>query len=152
MKKLLFFAAVAAFSFSSCSKTGIVQQTVNTENVAGTYKIVSASSTVYGSTTATTDRLNNADMDYNFWSDCEKDDLYTLASDGTFNYTDAGKSCSTNGSFQGNWSLIDKSIKVSYTYLNNMTVSSLTSKNMTLTETVTTGSSKYEISIVLARQ
>lgn len=152
MKKLFFFAAIAAVALSACSKTGVVQQTVNKENIAGAYKIVSASSTVYGSSNVTTDRLNNPDPDYNFWSGCEKDDLYTLAAEDIFNYADAGTSCSSNGSFDGSWSLDGKTISVSYTYLNNMTVSSLTTKNMTLTEIVDVGSSKYEISITLARQ
>jgi hypothetical protein len=152
MKKLFFFAAIAVFSLSACSKSGVVQQTVNEENITGTYKIVSASFTVYGSTTVTTDRLNNADEDYNLWTSCEKDDLYTLATGGIFNYTDAGKSCSPNGSFDNSWSLDGKTISVGSTYLNNMTVSSLTTKNMTLIETGTLGSSKYEMSITLARQ
>jgi hypothetical protein len=152
MKKLFFLAAIAVFSLSACSKSGVIQQTVNEENITGTYKIVSALFTNYGSTTVTTDRLNNPDEDYNFWTSCEKDDLYTLAADGIFNYTDAGKSCSPNGSFENSWSLSGKTIYVGNTYLNNMTVSSLTTKNITLTETSIIGSSKYEMSIILARQ
>ena len=63
------------------------------KSVAGNYKLT-ASTVTYGGVTI--DGMQYID-------DCQKDDILTLNSDSTYVYTDAGTTCSVNGSSTGEW-------------------------------------------------
>jgi hypothetical protein len=97
MKKSLMIVSAAIVLFSckkedsGCSK--------NVANISGTYKIVSVKEQV-SATAPETDITNEW-----FSEPCEKDNLYILKSDGTFEYNDAGIVCDPSDSYTGTWSL-----------------------------------------------
>lgn len=83
--------------FFSCKKEESSQPTCETTRagLAGTYKLVS----LQYKKNASAEPVEYMD----FREPCEKDDLLTLKSDGTYQYNDAGTTCSPNGSDSGSW-------------------------------------------------
>ena len=83
------------FILSSCKKTA-ESPLINSENLAGTYALVSMRMSASG----VPEQDATATM-----NQCEKDDLYVLNADHSFNYVDAGLTCDPAGNFSGNWEL-----------------------------------------------
>lgn len=73
--------------------------TVNMENLAGSYRLTALQ---YKETANATPVDYLAPME-----DCEKDDILTLKSDGTYSYADAGTVCTPSRSDNGTWQLKD---------------------------------------------
>jgi hypothetical protein len=65
---------------------------------------------------------------------CQRDDLYKLNSDMTFNYVDAGVKCVPPGDASGNWSLSSNTIIIDTLHL---TIVSFDGKTLALTAPVT---------------
>jgi hypothetical protein len=76
---------------------------ITKENLSGTYAFISATGKANG--------IPEQDItnDTRFIPTCKKDDILTLRPDLTFTSTDAGVTCSTNGSFSGVWSIANDS-------------------------------------------
>ena len=101
MKTLLpvLFAAVITVS---CQKEVKNDCATNMQNLAGTYKLTALKYKANASAN---------EQDYLVYKDdCEKDDLIVLKSDGTFDYQDAGTSCTPNQNDHGNWLLTGNTI------------------------------------------
>ena len=94
MKRVLFLIALTA-SMTSCNKK-VEKVPVNTENIVGTYKLIGLS--LKSSTVPEQDAMPSL-------PECEKDDVYKLNADNSFQYIDAGLACDPNGNFTGNWEL-----------------------------------------------
>ena len=94
MKRVLFLIAVTS-SMNSCKKK-VQNVNISAENIAGTYQLVAY--TLKSSTVPEQDAMA-------FMDECEKDDLYKLNPDNSFQYVDAGIMCDPNGDFTGNWEL-----------------------------------------------
>ena len=97
MKKTLLFivisgASLLALVLSGCSKKN--DATAPTmKSVVGTYKLTALTATGGG---VTVDGMQSLDA-------CQKDDNLKLNADSTYNYIDAGTTCSVNGSYDGQW-------------------------------------------------
>jgi hypothetical protein len=77
---------------------------VTKENLAGSYKLTAL--TYKTTVTPETDSYNELEV-------CERDDIYTLKSDFTASYTDAGTPCDPPGSYSGvNWELDGNNIMI----------------------------------------
>ncbi len=94
MKKILFLIGLTS-SMISCEKNDEKISSA-TGNIAGSYKLVGL--TMKSSTVPEQDAMS-------FLFDCEKDDLYKLNADSSFQHVDAGIACEPNGTFIGNWEL-----------------------------------------------
>ena len=98
MKKLIYF--LAAVIIFSCNKDDDNNPpAVTMENLAGDYKITSA-------TIAGTDILDI------YLKACQKDDVYTLNADGTYEITDAGTTCIPPSDTTGTWTLSGNDITI----------------------------------------
>jgi len=104
MKKILLGLFSLSLLSISCkkSKDAPAQQPVTIENIAGTYKLTSA--TVGSSPSDTYDIYANM-------SACNKDNLYILHSDNTFHYKDAGTQCDPVGDYDDVWTLEGNDIR-----------------------------------------
>ena len=94
MKKIFFLIGLTS-TMISCEKND-EQISAATEDIAGTYKLVGL--TMGSTTVPEQDAMSSL-------FDCEKDDLYKLNADSSFQYIDAGVACEPNGNFTGNWEL-----------------------------------------------
>ena len=94
MKKVLFLIGLISLMIS-CKKK-VEKITISAENIAGTYHLVGL--TMKNSTVPEQDAMP-------FMDECEKDDLYKLNPNNSFQYVDAGVACNPNGDFTGNWEL-----------------------------------------------
>ncbi len=83
------------FLLSSCKKNK-ESTPINSENLAGIYTLVSMRMSASG--VPEQDALSTIDQ-------CQKDDLYILNVDNSFNYIDAGLTCDPAGNFDGSWEL-----------------------------------------------
>lgn len=100
MKKL-FILIMLASVMVSCKKSSDSDPTCNADmaGVSGTHKITAVSYKLNSGATA---------VDYYnllFTDACERDDLFVLNANGTFNYTDAGVVCVPTGNYAGSWNL-----------------------------------------------
>ena len=87
--------------FVSCKKDEDDEPVTPTkENLTGSYKMTAATMASGGSSM---DIFNN-DM---FTEPCERDDIYKLNADLSFNVQDAGTVCSTTSVCTGSWSLVN---------------------------------------------
>lgn len=102
-KKWALIAVLCAAGLLACQKNPGEQTCITTTaGIAGTYKL---SAVEYKRNAA------SAPIDYlPFMDACEKDDLLQLKNDGTYTYTDAGLTCSPNGSDNGSWSVTGNKI------------------------------------------
>ncbi|HVV05153.1 MAG TPA: lipocalin family protein [Puia sp.] len=97
MKKPLLLIAVGAISLLTLLLAGCSKKdsggSYSMKSVAGAYKLTASTVTSGGIT-----------VDYMpYLDDCEKDDLLTLNADSTYVYTDAGTTCTPDGSTSGQW-------------------------------------------------
>jgi Lipocalin-like domain len=95
------FASTMLFS---CKKDRSTEPdcSISMQNLAGSYKL-----------TALKYKLNatTPEMDYlPFMEDCEKDDVVTLKSNGTYDYHDAGIVCTPGGTDNGTWGVSGNTI------------------------------------------
>jgi len=98
MKKPLLFIAVITVSrltllLAGCSKKDS-GSSYSMASVAGSYKLTSATITYGGVTQDGMDLL---------FDPCQQDDILQLKADSSFIYTDAGTTCSSDGSYTGKW-------------------------------------------------
>ena len=141
MKKIIFGLLAVSMIASGCKK-GKDAPAVTKENIAGTYKLMSLKATVNG--------VGPLDADQR--DDCEKDDLYKLNVDNTFQYVDAGTVCDPAGDVSGTWQLVDKVISSeSYPDLNG-TISSFDGTNLEVTITGTEDGMSYTLVSTFKKQ
>jgi hypothetical protein len=98
MKKPLLFIAVITVSLLTLLLAGCSKKdsggSYNMASMAGTYKLTSATITAQG--------ITQDGMDFIF-DPCQQDDILQLQADSNMIYTDAGTTCSTDGSETGKW-------------------------------------------------
>jgi hypothetical protein len=98
MKKTILALSVFSLLFASCKKDNKNEPVTPTkENLTGTYKLSAFSMTSNGTTT---DLIM-------FMDACDKDDLYKLNTDYSYNVQDAGVVCSPSNDYSGSWSLVN---------------------------------------------
>jgi hypothetical protein len=98
-------ALVCSTMFFSCKKDPVNPEpdcSINRTNLSGAYKLTAMTY----KRSATAPVVNYLD----YMDDCEKDDIITLKSDGTYQYNDAGTVCNPNGSDIGTWSVTGNTI------------------------------------------
>jgi hypothetical protein len=103
MKKFLLGAfALTLLTVTSCKKKDSepANVTPTTANLSGAYTSSKITTTSPGSTTET-------DITNSVLTACEKDDVTTLNSNGTWVLTDAGTQCSPPSADNGTWSLVN---------------------------------------------
>ena len=105
MKKFILITVLTSLLFISCNKPDNTCIT-DTNSVSGAYKI-----------TAVTYKANasSAEADYFntlFPEPCERDDVYTFQTNGTYQLKDAGTVCSPSGDDDGTWSVSGNSMIV----------------------------------------
>jgi Lipocalin-like domain len=117
-------ALVVSTMIFSCKKDPVTPPepdcSINMTNLSGAYKLTAL--TYKRNATATP--VNYLD----FMDACEKDDIVTLKSDGTYQYNDAGTVCTPNGSDNGTWSVTGNTINSDGTV--NGTISSYDCKTL----------------------
>jgi hypothetical protein len=102
---LLLFVVTQLFSCKKDSSSPSCKQDM--AGIAGTYKV-----------TAATYKVNSAAPEQDFYTNnlyltaCQKDDLTTLASNGSVTYTDAGTKCTPAGDRTSTWSLSGSTITI----------------------------------------
>jgi Lipocalin-like domain len=102
MKRILFFVSLAALTLISCKKDKDCE--TSTDSLSGNYRQTAIK---YKQTPSSTEQDFFSTLDA-----CEKDDILSLASNGTYNYQDAGTTCFPNGSYSGTWSYSGSTITV----------------------------------------
>jgi hypothetical protein len=129
MKKLLlvFFALIAFFACKKSSTDTTVSLDVTAANIAGTYKITAATTSIGG---ITTDVYNNASV----FPVCSKDDIYVFNANGTYTITDAGVVCTPSNTFSGSYT-VNTAAKTITIGTQTYTVVSLTNTAAVLTQT-----------------
>jgi hypothetical protein len=103
MKQILLgFLALTLLTVTSCKKKDSTPSNITptSANLVGSYKLSKVTMTPTGSTTET-------DVTNTWMSACEKDDVMTLNSNGTWTLTDAGTQCSPSSADSGTWSLVN---------------------------------------------
>ena len=99
MKKSLLVLSMLSILFVSCSKDDKDEPVTPTkENLTGSFKKTAH-------VVAGVNIFNNSDESMNMYQACERDDLYKLNADLTFEYVDAGTVCSPAGDWDGSWAL-----------------------------------------------
>jgi uncharacterized protein YcfL len=143
MKKLFFSVAVAALALSSCKKSsGDEQKAINKENIIGTYKIASYKATITGFPEV--DVLQSLDA-------CQRDDQFTFKANDVFEYTDAGVQCDPTGSDNSVWILSGDQLSIEGSDVAGK-ITSLTSTQIELSETVSEQGITATTKIILTRQ
>ncbi len=105
MKKLTIFAFLTVLFLSACKKdTPTTTCTFNSSSVAGTYKITSF---IYKAD-ATSPEVET----FTTFPDCQKDDLLTFISDGTYTVSEGTLSCNPSTSDNGTWSIIGNNLVI----------------------------------------
>jgi hypothetical protein len=96
LKGFLLLTVLCVF-LSSCQKNKDEDCATTVASLSASYKLASMSYKISASAPA---------QDYLVFMDaCEKDDIITLKSNGTYTYQDAGVACTPNGNDAGVWSL-----------------------------------------------
>lgn len=101
MKKIIFLSILTVLFFTACKKPNVTPScTTDAASIAGAYKITA----VTYKATAT-----SAEMDYFntlYPNACDKDDVYTFQTNGSYQIKDAGTVCSPSGDDKGTWSFV----------------------------------------------
>ena len=100
MIRIRTYALAIAFTgllFTSCKKEGDKTIAPTRENLAGSYILVSIK---YKTSSTPEVEVKDEILD-----DCQKDDIFTLNSNMSFTYVDAGVQCDPSGSYSDNWVL-----------------------------------------------
>jgi hypothetical protein len=147
MKKLIFPVLITGLILlvaGACNKKSDSPETISFANMAGTYKVTSIV-------------LSQGSIHVNFYDSldlCQKDDLFKFNKDSSFQYVDAGTSCSPNGSFSTTWSLKGNVLSVDNGGIgdNQGIIQSLSSKTMVLVSSDTTYSPAVLTTETFARQ
>jgi hypothetical protein len=143
MKRLFFPVAIAALAFGSCKKSsGDEQKAITKENIIGTYKIASYKGTVTG--------LPEIDVLQSFEA-CQRDDQFTFKASDVFEYTDAGVQCDPTGSENSVWILTGDQLSIEGSDIAGK-ITSLTSTQIELSETISEQGLTATTKIVLTRQ
>ncbi|MEO6613643.1 MAG: lipocalin family protein [Chitinophagaceae bacterium] len=100
MKKIIFLACITTLFITACKKDDVCN--INAASISGAYKI-----------TAVTYKANSssAEIDYFntlFPDPCDRDNVYTFQTNGTYQIKDAGVICSPNGDDNGTWSFVSE--------------------------------------------
>lgn len=101
MKQSILLLAMAACTFTACTKSNdeVVNVTLKKENLAGTYVVGSIVLSTYG---AADQNVTNEVLA----EECQRDDTYNLAADGSLTFSDEGMQCSnTRIPTTGTWDL-----------------------------------------------
>lgn len=100
MKKVMLgFSVVALLATASCKKdNNNTQVTPTKENLVGTYKMTAA-------TMNNINVFNNSIESLNMFEACDRDDLYKLNADLTYEVIDAGTVCDPDNSYTSEWDL-----------------------------------------------
>ena len=131
MKQSIFLLALAACTFTACTKENDQQLEVppTKENLAGTYVVGSIIVSYYGAP----DRNVTNEV---LAQECQRDDTYNLAADGTFSFSDEGVQCSsTRIPTTGAWGL-EAGNKLNIDG-EAFTIKSFTGKTLTTSDAVT---------------
>ena len=104
MKKTILALSMLAVVFTSCKKDNDDDPVTPTkENLTGSYKITAATLSSGGTSV---DIFN----DNNFFEACDRDDIYKLNADLTYDIQDAGQVCSPDNNYTGgSWALVGTS-------------------------------------------
>ena len=108
MKKIALIA-LSLVIFISCNKDDPEKPptcTTNTASIAGPYKITAVT---YKATAA------SPELDYMnllFPDACDRDNVYTFKTDGTYQIADAGQVCSPSGNDNGTWALTGTNLTI----------------------------------------
>ena len=105
MKKTPIFILSAVLLFS-CKKDSEETCATNTASVSGSYKV-----------TAVTYKENASAPEIDYYTawyteDCERDDIITFNSNGTYQSVDAGIVCTPSNGDDGTWSLVGNTIQL----------------------------------------
>ncbi len=106
MKKISFFALSALVLMASCKKSGSSSGScpVTVAALVGTYKISKIEAITAGI---------SSDITTKYLLSCELDDTYQFNADKTLVHKDAGSVCSSNGSDNGTWDIVNGKITAS---------------------------------------
>jgi hypothetical protein len=97
MKKVLTACTCLLFFIIGCKKDNVNNTIpVKIEDLVGTYTLMAMKVSASGGSEQDEIPLMN---------ECEKDDLYILNPENSFQYVDAGKICEPNGNYMGTWQL-----------------------------------------------
>jgi hypothetical protein len=105
MKKLINYSLVLVL-FVSCSKDKENTCKLDSASLSGSYKVTAAKYKA-SSSAPETDYYNQLYSDA-----CEKDDIVTLNTNGTYTFTDAGVKCTPSGDDTGTWSLSGNTLTI----------------------------------------
>ena len=141
MKKLLFGLLALTLLATACKKDKDAPA-ITKENIAGTYKLMSIKATLNGS----------PEMDADDRDDCEKDDLYKINADNSFNYVDAGSVCDPAGSFDATYVLNGSEISSEQFADLNGTISKFDGSTLEITLSGTEGDMTYKIRSTFQKQ
>ena len=104
MKKLLILSAAAIVLFTTSCKKDNETCTLSSSSITGAYKIASVLYKADAQTPAV-DIITTYDA-------CEKDDILTFSSNGTWTQSEGATSCSPSNSGNGNWSLVGETLSL----------------------------------------
>ena len=96
MKKIIFLTLIAASLATACKKNPTCE--TNQTSISGAYKI-----------TAATYKASNSSAEIDYFNTlfpdaCDRDNVYTFQTNGTYQIKDAGVVCTPNGDDNGTWS------------------------------------------------
>ena len=124
MKKLFILStAVVALLTTSCKKDNDTTCTLSSSSISGAYKIASI---LYKADAQTPE----VDIFTNFDA-CEKDDILTFSSNGTWTQSEGATACSPANTDSGNWSLVGSTLTIDG---DASTVSNFSCTEMTLNQ------------------
>ena len=123
-KSLLAFSAIALL-FTACKKDKDepAPVTPTVQNLAGSYKLVDVK--VKSGSAA------EASIYDQLWEPCQKDDIYTLKADMTYQIQDAGTACDPAGNYSDTWALTNNTTIVVDS--ETLTIRKFDGKNLELT-------------------
>ena len=105
MKKLIIFP-LAFFLLTSCSKDKDKSCKLDAASLSGSYRVTGAKYKANALATET-------DYYSQLYADaCERDDIVTLNSNGTYTFTDAGVKCTPPGDDTGTWSFSGNTLTI----------------------------------------
>jgi len=126
MKKIIILSFSTVLFIAGCKKNKESSCTTDTASISGSYKITGA--TYKASASA-------AETDYFFilFPDvCQRDDVYTFKTDGSYQRKDAGTVCSPNGDDVGTWSVSGNTMMIDG---DPTTIKSFDCKNLVIVNT-----------------
>lgn len=121
MKKTFLVLSVITYVLSSCKKDS--ECVLNSTSIQGSYKITA--STIQASASS------NPVDDYSSWDACNKDDIFTLGSNGIFSESEGAISCDPANDYVGQWSLSGNQLTLDNTDIFTISDFSCTSFKLT---------------------